>query len=163
MIGNRMCAFSLSLTVPIICSILPATASQFDGHWRMVALTTRGHCGEIPIDVGISRSRIYSTGGSSFGTVFAHYVIQLVGRVSASGQVRMNAVAGPRIPYGTERFNRFRGSGTGQVPAPPVFAQAFGAPFATDAPPAIESLQAMQSETRSKSTTGVSVEGLPEV
>jgi hypothetical protein len=86
MIGNRMCAFSLSLTVPIICSILPATASQFDGHWRMVALTTRGHCGEIPIDVGISRSRIYSTGGSSFGTVFAHYVIQLVGRVSASGQ-----------------------------------------------------------------------------
>jgi hypothetical protein len=52
---------------------------------------------------------------------------------------------------------------TVRVEAHPVFAQAFGAPFATDAPPAIESLQAMQSETRSKSTTGVSVEGLPEV
>jgi hypothetical protein len=79
-----------------------------------------------------------------------------VGPISVSG-------TSERLPPGTGRFNRFRGSGTGQVPAPPVFAQAFGAPFATDAPPAIESLQAMQSETRSKSTTGVSVEGLPEV
>jgi hypothetical protein len=112
MIGNRMCAFSLSLAVAIICSALPAMASQFDGHWSMVAVTTSGHCGEIPIDVGISRGRIYSTGGSSFGTSFAHYPIQLVGRVSASGQVRMNAVAGPRSAYGTGRFNQFRGSGT---------------------------------------------------
>ena len=101
-------------------------ASQFDGHWRMVAITTSGHCGEIPFDVGISRGRIYSTGGSSFGTVFAHYLIQLVGSVSASGPVRMNAVAGPRIAYGTGQ------SGVaehGQVPAPPVFAPVFGAPI----------------------------------
>jgi hypothetical protein len=112
MIGNRMCAFSLSLAVAIICSALPAMASQFDGHWSMVAVTTSGHCGEIPIDVGISRGRIFSTGGSSFGTAFAYYPIQLVGRISASGQVRMNAVAGPRSAQGTGRFNRFRGSGT---------------------------------------------------
>jgi hypothetical protein len=76
----------------------------------MVAVTTSGHCGEIPIDVGISRGRIYSTGGSSFGTAFADYPIQLVGRVTAGGQVRMNAVAGPRSTQGTGRFNRFRGS-----------------------------------------------------
>ena len=112
MIGNRMCAFVLSLAVAIICSILPAMASQFDGHWRMVALTTSGHCGEIPIDVGINRGRIFSTGSTSFGTRFAHYPIQLAGRVSASGQVRMNAVAGPRIAYGIGRFDHFRGSGT---------------------------------------------------
>jgi hypothetical protein len=36
----------------------------------------------------------------------------LAGRVSASGQVRMNAVAGPRVAHGTGRFGRFRGSGT---------------------------------------------------
>jgi hypothetical protein len=30
----------------------------------MVAVTTSGHCGKIPIVMGISRGRIYSTGGS---------------------------------------------------------------------------------------------------
>jgi len=112
MIGNRIRAFALSTAFAIICFAPPAIAAQFDGNWSMVAVTTSGHCGEIPIDVGISRGRIYSTGGSSFGTAFAHYPIQLVGRVSAGGQVRMNAVAGPRSAQGTGRFNRFRGSGT---------------------------------------------------
>jgi hypothetical protein len=112
MIGNRMRAFALSAAFAMICSAPPAIAAEFDGNWSMVAVTTSGHCGDIPIDVGISRGRIYSTGGSSFGTAFAHYPIQLVGRVSASGQVRMNAVAGPRSAQGTGRFNRFRGSGT---------------------------------------------------
>ena len=112
MIGNRMRAFALSTAIAIICFTPPAIAADFDGNWTMVAVTTSGHCGEIPIDVEISRGRIFSTGGSSFGTAFAHYPIQLVGRVSASGQVWMNAVAGPRIAQGTGRFNRFRGSGT---------------------------------------------------
>src|SRR6185312_7896961 len=111
-IGNRMRAFALSTGFAIIGFVQPAIAAQFDGNWSMVAVTTRGHCGEIPIDVGISRGRIYSTGGSSFGTAFAHYPIQLVGRVTAGGQVRMNAVAGPLSTQGTGRFNRFRGSGT---------------------------------------------------
>jgi hypothetical protein len=112
MIGNRRCAFALATVFTIICSIAPANAAQFDGNWSMVAVTTSGHCGQIPIDVGISRGRIYSTGGSSFGTAFAHYPIQLGGHVSPSGQVQMKAVAGPRIAHGIGRFNRFRGSGT---------------------------------------------------
>ena len=105
-------AFALSSAFAIICSAPPALAANFDGYWSMLAVTTSGHCGEIPIDVRINRGRIYSTGGTSFGTSFAHYPIQLVGRISASGQVRMNAVAGPRSAQGTGRFNRFRGSGT---------------------------------------------------
>ena len=108
----RNSAFALSTAFTIICSAPPALAAQFDGNWSMVAVTTSGHCGQIPIDVGISRGRIYSTGGSSFGTAFAHYPIQLGGRVSPSGQVQMKAVAGPRIAHGIGRFNRFRGSGT---------------------------------------------------
>jgi hypothetical protein len=107
MIGYRKWAFSLSTAFVIICSAPPAIAAQFDGNWSMVAVTTRGHCGQIPVDLGISRGRIYSTGGS-----FVSYPIQLGGRVSASGQVRMDAVAGPRIAHGTGRFGRFRGSGT---------------------------------------------------
>jgi hypothetical protein len=82
-------------------------AAQFDGDWNMVAVTTSGHCGTIPIGLEISRGRIYSTGGS-----FAAHSIQLAGRVSASGQVRMSAVAGPRQAHGAGRFARFRGSGT---------------------------------------------------
>ena len=104
MIGNRMRAFALWTAFAIICSAPPALAAQFDGNWNMVAVTTRGHCGRIPIGLGISRSRIYSTGGS-----FVSYPIQLSGRVSGSGQVRMNAVAGPRIAHVTGRFSRFSG------------------------------------------------------
>ena len=97
MVANRIRDFAFSTAFAIFCFATPAIAAQFDGNWSMVAVTTSGHCGSVPIDVGISRGRIYSTGGSSFGTVFAHYLIQLVGSVSASGQVRMNVVAGPRI------------------------------------------------------------------
>ena len=112
MLAFRVCALALSAAFATISSTPPAIASQFDGNWSLVAVTTSGHCGTIPIDVGISHGRIFSTGGSSFGTRFAAYPIQLLGRVSASGQVRMNAVAGPRSAQGTGRFNRFRGTGT---------------------------------------------------
>src|SRR6187455_1824418 len=107
MIGNRIRVSVLSAAVGILCFAPPAIAAQFDGNWNMVAVTTSGHCGRIPIGLGISNGRIYSTGGR-----FARYPIQLVGRVSAYGQVRMNAVAGPRIAQGTGRFNRYQGSGT---------------------------------------------------
>jgi hypothetical protein len=107
MIVNRKCAFAVSTAFAIICSAPPAIAAPFDGNWSMVAVTTSGHCGKIPIDLGITRGRIYSTHGS-----FVLHPIQLAGRVSASGQVRMNAVAGPRIAHGTGRFARLRGSGT---------------------------------------------------
>jgi hypothetical protein len=107
MIGYRICTVALSAALAIIYSAPPAIAAQFDGNWSMVAETTRGHCGNIHIGLGINRGRIYSTGGS-----FAFYPIQLGGRVSASGKVRMTAVAGPRTAHGTGRFGQIRGSGT---------------------------------------------------
>jgi hypothetical protein len=107
MIGNRMCTIVLSAASAIICAAPPAIAAKFDGNWSMVAETTRGHCGNIEIGLGINGGRIYSTGGS-----FAGYPIQLGGRVSASGNVQMNAVAGPRRAHGTGRFGQFRGRGT---------------------------------------------------
>jgi hypothetical protein len=107
MIGNRMCAFALSAACALICSAGPAGAAKFDGNWSMTAVTTRGHCGTIPIGMGISGGRIHSTGGA-----FAFYPIQLGGRVSASGSVSLTAVAGPRIAHGTGRFSGARASGT---------------------------------------------------
>lgn len=107
MTGNRMCVLALSAASAIACSALPAVAARYDGNWSMVAETTRGHCGTIEVGLGISRGRIHSTSGS-----FAFYPIRLGGRVSASGQARMNAIAGPRIARGTGHFNRVQGSGT---------------------------------------------------
>ena len=134
MIGNRRCAFALATVFTIICSIAPANAAQFDGNWSMVAVTTSGHCGEIPIDVGISRGRIYSTGGSSFGTAFVHYPIQLV-------RARFRLGAGPdecsgwpaQSPMGPDGSIGFGAAEHGPVPGPPVSARAFGAPFAPKA------------------------------
>jgi hypothetical protein len=103
---TRVCAFVLSTAFAIICSAPPAIAAH-EGDWLMVAVTTRGHCGKINIGLGIRSGRIYSTVGS-----FVRRPIQVDGRISASGQARINAVAGPRIAHGTGRFSRFRGSGT---------------------------------------------------
>lgn len=84
----------------------PAMAAKFDGNWSMVAVTTRGHCGVIPMDLEIRRGRIQSTGGS-----FALYPIEIGGSVLANGQVRMKAVAGPRIAHGTGRFGKYAAKG----------------------------------------------------
>jgi len=106
-IGKPGCVVVLSAAVQLICSPPPAIAANFDGNWSMVAETTRGHCGTIAMGLGISRGRIYATAGS-----FAFYPIQLAGRVSSSGHVQMNAVAGPRTAHGTGRFGPSRGSGS---------------------------------------------------
>jgi hypothetical protein len=98
MIGNRICALALSAVCALTCSALPASAAKFDGNWRMTAVTTRGHCGTIPIGMGIAGGRIHSTGGA-----FAFYPIRLGGHVSA---------VGPRIAHGTGRFSGARASGT---------------------------------------------------
>jgi hypothetical protein len=107
MIGKRKCTIALSVASAIILSAPPATAAKLDGTWSMTAETTRGHCGTIAVGLGISRGRIYSTGGS-----FAFYPIRLGGRVSGSGRASLKAVAGPRIARGTGRFNSIQGSGT---------------------------------------------------
>ncbi|MDP1908004.1 MAG: hypothetical protein Q8K85_06870, partial [Hyphomicrobium sp.] len=106
MIGSRLCALGLSAAFALVCLAPPASAAKFDGNWSMTAVTTRGHCGTIPIGMGIAGGRIYSTGGS-----FALYSISLGGRVSPTGSVSLKAVAGPRVALGTGRFNHVRGSG----------------------------------------------------
>jgi hypothetical protein len=107
MIGNRMCTLALLAASAIPCSAAPASAGKFDGSWSMTAVTTRGHCGVIPIGMGVKGGRIYSTGGS-----FAFYAISLGGRVSNSGSVSLKAVAGPRVAHGTGRFTRTSARGT---------------------------------------------------
>jgi hypothetical protein len=99
MLGNRMGAFALATLSALLLSAMPAAAAKYDGTWSMTAVTTKGHCGTIPMGMGVKGGRIYSTGGS-----FAFYSIRLGGRVSGSGHANLKAVAGPRVANGTGRF-----------------------------------------------------------
>ena len=63
MIGNRLCAFALATAFAILCFVAPATASQYDGSWNMVLVTTNGHCGVINIGMAVNGGHISATSG----------------------------------------------------------------------------------------------------
>ena len=106
MIRNRMRAFVLSTAFAILSFTVPATASPFDGSWRMVLVTTNGHCGVINIGVAINSGHISATSGK-----FVAHPIALNGIIYGSGQTEINGVAGPRQAQGIGRFTRVKGSG----------------------------------------------------
>ena len=106
MIGNRLCAAALSAAFAILCFTTPAHAAPFDGAWKMSLVTTSGHCGIIKVGLAIRGGKISSTSGK-----FVFRPIHIAGRISGSGQTRMNGVAGPRQAKGTGRFTRAKGSG----------------------------------------------------
>jgi hypothetical protein len=107
MIGNRFCALALAAALAFAGFAPSAIAAQYDGNWNMLVVTTNGHCGKIKVGLGVTKNRVYSTSGS-----FVLHPIRLAGRISSSGQVRMNAVAGPRVAKGTGRFVRAHAKGT---------------------------------------------------
>jgi hypothetical protein len=107
MTANRLCAAALAAAFAILHSAPAAIAASFDGSWKMLVVTTSGHCGKIPVGLGISHGRIQSTSGA-----FVFHPIKLTGHVSASGQAKLQAIAGPRVAKGTGRFSRSKGSGT---------------------------------------------------
>lgn len=107
MLIHRTCAIALATLSACIAFAPPATAGKYDGNWNMTAVTTRGHCGTIPIGMGVAGGRIYGTGGS-----FAFYSISLGGRVSKSGSASIRAVAGPRVAKGSGRFTSVSARGT---------------------------------------------------
>lgn len=104
---SRSCALALAAASAALCVPPAAAAGRYDGSWSMVAVTTRGHCGTVDIGLAVHRGRLQATSG-----LFAFYPIAMSGRVSESGQVRLNAVAGPRVARGTGRFGRQQASGT---------------------------------------------------
>ena len=108
MIGNRICAIALAGASATVCSIPSAIAEPFDGNWNVVAQTTGPLWKHMQFALAINRGRLYS--GSGY-YVFG-YPAQLGGRVSPSGYVQANGVAGPRTAYATGRLHRFQGSGT---------------------------------------------------
>ena len=120
MIANRTCTYALSAAYAFVAFATPASAGKFDGSWSMTAVTTKGHCGVIPIGMGVKGGRIYSTGGS-----FAFYAISLGGRVANSGSVALKAVAGPRVAHGTGRFTPTAARGTWKGRGPSVLCSGY--------------------------------------
>jgi hypothetical protein len=108
MIEHCLRVRALSSALAVIAFTAPASAAspRFDGTWTMTAVTTRGHCGTIPVGMIIRRGRISATSGS-----YAFYPISLSGRVSPSGSTSLRAVTGPRIARGTGRFRGFEAHG----------------------------------------------------
>lgn len=107
MTAIRSNALALSTAIAFVCAALPAHAAKFDGTWILTAVTTRGHCGTIPVGMKIAGGNIRATGGS-----FAFNPIRLRGHVSPSGGATIQAVTGPRVANGTGRFRGTQGSGT---------------------------------------------------
>ncbi len=106
MIGNRMRAIALTTAFAILCFAAPAVAAPFDGSWKMVLVTTNGHCGVINIGVAVNGGHISATSGK-----FVMHKIFLDGLISGSGATKINGVAGPRQAIGTGKFTHAKGSG----------------------------------------------------
>ena len=58
MIDHRQRALALLSAFAVVAFAVPASAARFDGAWAMTAVTTRGHCGTIPVGMLISKGRI---------------------------------------------------------------------------------------------------------
>jgi hypothetical protein len=82
-------------------------AASYDGHWSLVAQTTKGHCGVTGWNVAITGGRLYYPGGFFMG-----YPVGLSGTVAPSGRIRVNVTAGPRVGTGTGQLGRAQGRGT---------------------------------------------------
>ncbi|HYJ59090.1 MAG TPA: hypothetical protein VEW64_07070 [Methyloceanibacter sp.] len=106
MIGNRICAVALSAAFAMLCFAPLASAEPFDGSWNMFVVTTNGHCGTIKVGLAVSHGHIFSTSGK-----FVMRPIKVAGIIGASGQTKMNAVAGPRKAEGIGRFTKVKGTG----------------------------------------------------
>jgi hypothetical protein len=108
MISSHMRAFALAVACvsTSISATRSAIAASFDGDWSVLVQTT-DHC-------GISQWRVVIIGGQVYhpNLVFVGgYPTALSGRVSPSGRIVINAVAGPRFASGTGRLGIRQGSG----------------------------------------------------
>jgi hypothetical protein len=93
-------------TLALLCIAASATESSartpFDGAWSVLIVTTKGGCDRAyRYGVTIANGAILYDGG----------IVNLTGRVSRSGQVRVIVASGGARATGTGRMNRKAGRG----------------------------------------------------
>ena len=101
----RAIALALACVVTSV-SAPSAIAAPFDGDWSVV-VQTRDHCGTSRWPLAIVGGQIYLPVAVFVGG----YPAGLGGRVSPSGRVTINVVAGPRVASGTGQLGTRRGGG----------------------------------------------------
>jgi hypothetical protein len=102
----RAVALAVAFALSGITAASPARAAPFDGNWSVLIQTTNGHCGVTRWGLAIRRGHVHYAGGYAYG-----HPVGLSGRVSSSGHIRVNVVAGPRSAHGAGRLGRNQGSG----------------------------------------------------
>ena len=108
MISSHMRAIALAVAgvITSISAAPSAIAASFDGDWR-VLVQTKDHCGN-------SRWGLVIIGGQVHHPYFVYvggYPAAVAGRVSPSGRILINVVAGPRFASGTGQLGKRQGSG----------------------------------------------------
>lgn len=102
----RAIALAVACVIASASAAPSAIAASFDGDWSVV-VQTRDHC-------GTSRWPLTIVGGQVILPVpvfVGGYPAGLGGRVSPSGRVTINVVAGPRVASGTGQLGNVRGGG----------------------------------------------------
>ena len=107
MIGNRICVVALMAASAIIGSAPSAVAAPFDGNWKVVAQTTRGHCQNATYGRDKRRPNLLQQWS-------LRRLLGARGRLGLSFRVcpRSNAVAGPRTASGAGRLGPYQGGGS---------------------------------------------------
>jgi hypothetical protein len=99
MIGNCLFAVGSAAATMLAFPYLPAaSAPRFEGPWTLTDVSTKGHCGVIPMTMEVVRGCVRGTRGS-----YAFIPISLGGRISGSGAASIKALSGSRVPYGGKR------------------------------------------------------------
>ena len=106
LITRRLRAIALSVICVFASVSSAAMAASFDGDWSVV-VQTRDHCGTSRWPLAIVGGQIYLPVPVFVGG----YPAGLGGRVSPTGRVTINVVAGPRVASGTGQLGKFRGGG----------------------------------------------------
>ena len=103
----RAIALAVACVVTSIFAAPSAIAAPFDGDWTVV-VQTPDHCGTSRWPFAIIDGRVYLPVAVYVGG----YPAGLGGRVSPSGRITINVVAGPRFAKGTGRLGNRQGNGT---------------------------------------------------
>lgn len=101
----RALAIEAALAVTVIAAAPSAIAASFDGDWSLL-VQSPDHCGTTRWNIAIRGGQVYFPQGNALG-----YPVQMSGRVSPSGALRVNVAAGPRYASGGGRLGRVQGSG----------------------------------------------------
>ena len=101
----RTLAIEATVALTVIAAAPSAMAASFDGDWSLL-VQSPDHCGTTRWNIAIRGGQVYFPQGNALG-----YPVQMGGRVSPSGAIRVNVAAGPRYASGAGRLGRLQGGG----------------------------------------------------